>query len=174
MNAIIINSAPGVGKTTLLRLLENKLSEGYAMIDGDDVARTVPLVNSTAWLDLMQDNIAACAKNYHAYCIRTLLVSFVFPTWERLRRLAGLLEREGFAVFHLRLLCRADELEKRMRIRNTQRMVSRERALELNRQIEELSSEYAVDTTGKTVEQVAETVCEKIQEMESKGKATDV
>ncbi len=169
MNAIIINSAPGVGKTTLLRLLERKLSVGYAIIDGDDVARTIPLVNSTGWLDLMQDNIVSCARNYHAYHIRTLIISFVFPTRERLQRLTTLLSREGCPVFHLRLLCKADELEKRMRRRNTQRIISVQRALELNRQIGGLEAGYSVDTTGNTPNQVAEAVCEKIREIEKTG-----
>lgn len=57
----------GVGKTTLLRILEKKLLNGYALIDGDDVGRTIPLSISIDWLNLIQDNIIACAKNFKDY-----------------------------------------------------------------------------------------------------------
>lgn len=53
MDVIIINSAPGVGKTTLLRILEKKLLNSYALIDGDDVGRTIPLSISIDWLNLI-------------------------------------------------------------------------------------------------------------------------
>jgi len=42
MNAIIINSAPGAGKTTLFKLFEKKLQNGYAVIDRDDLGRKIP------------------------------------------------------------------------------------------------------------------------------------
>ena len=168
MNVIVINSAPGVGKTTLLKLLEDKLSNGYAVIDGDEVGRTIPKINSTDWLNLIQDNIVACAKNYKEYNTKALLVSFVFPTPERLQRLSNLLKDVG-RVYHLTLICDAGELEKRIRIRNTQKLISIPRAIELNADIERLASYYAVDTTKKTTEEIADIVCDKIIEIEGRG-----
>ncbi len=64
MRVIIINSAPGVGKTTMLKLLETKLPKGFALMDGDDVGRIVPLNLSIEWLNLIQDNFVSCAKNF--------------------------------------------------------------------------------------------------------------
>lgn len=166
MNAIIINAAPGVGKSTLLQLLEDKLSEGYAVIDGDDVGRIIPLVNTVDWLNLMQDNIISCAKNYKKYNIKTLIISFVFPTKEQLQRLSNLLEDEGCFVYHITLICDLNELEKRIKIRNTQKLISIPRALELNNKIKELKSNYSVDTTNRSPEEVADTICEKIVKIE--------
>lgn len=92
MNAIIINAAPGVGKTTLLKLLEDKLLNDFAVIDGDDVGRTIPLENTVDWLNLIQNNIVDCAKNFKDYNIETLIISFIFPSQERLQRLVNLLK----------------------------------------------------------------------------------
>ncbi|MCL2320946.1 MAG: hypothetical protein FWC47_02440 [Oscillospiraceae bacterium] len=41
----IVNSAPGVGKTTLMKKLHTKLPDGFALIDGDDVGKITPYEN---------------------------------------------------------------------------------------------------------------------------------
>jgi adenylate kinase family enzyme len=165
MKVIIINSAPGVGKSTLLKELEKSLSNGYAIVDGDDFARTIPLISTVKWLNLMQDNIASCAKNYFEYNIKILIISFVFPTFKRLQRLIDLLNKVGCSVTHLRLVCEDDELKMRITNRNTQRAVSIDRAIELNRNIIELTSDYTIDTTSKTPEEVAQMVKVKIEKL---------
>ena len=166
MDAIIINAAPGVGKSTLLKLLEERLSGGYAVVDGDDVGRTIPLVRSVDWLNLMQDNIVSCAKNYKKYNIKTLIIAFVFPTKERLQRLSNLLKDEKCLVYHITLICDPNELKKRIRIRNSQKLISIPRALEINNKIKELKSNYSVDTTNKSPDEVADVICEKIMKIE--------
>ena len=169
MNAVIINSAPGVGKSTLLKELEKILSNGYAILDGDDLGRTIPLVNSVEWLNLMQDNIASCAKNYSEYNIKTLIISFVFPTFKRLQRLTDLLNKAGCSVTHLRLICEDEELKMRIKKRNTQRAVKIGRAIELNRNITELTSDYMIDTTEKTPEEVAQIVKEILEKQKGEN-----
>ena len=57
MKVIILNSAPGVGKSTLLKKLESNLPEGFAIIDSDDMARIIPLELTIEWLNLMQDTV---------------------------------------------------------------------------------------------------------------------
>lgn len=166
MKAIIINAAPGVGKSTLLKLLENNLPQGYAVVDGDDVGRTIPLVKTVDWLNLMQDNIVSCAKNYKRYNIKTLIISFVFPTKERLQRLSDLLKDEECFVYHITLTCDSNQLKKRIEIRNTQKLISISNALEMNNKIKELKSYYSLDTTNKFPEEVANLICEKIMKIE--------
>jgi len=166
MNTIIINAAPGVGKSTLLKLLEERLSEGYAVVDGDDVGRTIPLVKSVEWLNLMQDNIVSCAKNYKEYNIKTLIISFVFPSKERLERLISMLKDEGCKVYHITLDCDSNELEKRIKIRNSQKLISIPKALEINNKITKLKSYYSLNTTNKSPEEVANIICKKIIEIE--------
>lgn len=98
MNAIILNASSGVGKTTLLKQLERNLPEGFAVIDGDDVGRIVPLKLSLEWLDLIQENIVSCAKNYKEYGTKVLIISFVFPCEKRLERLNNKLVQLGIST----------------------------------------------------------------------------
>jgi hypothetical protein len=42
MNVFIINSAPGVGKTSLMNNLQSRLKRDYAFLDGDDLGRVIP------------------------------------------------------------------------------------------------------------------------------------
>lgn len=147
MNYIIINGAPGVGKSSLLNLLQDNLESRYALIDGDDLARTVPLVNNTEWLNLMQDNIAACSENFKEYGTKNIIISFVFPTRERLNRLKNLLKSKNDNFLHIVLNCEDDALRKRIKIRDKQRLLNIEDALICNHKINELESDYFVDTT---------------------------
>ena len=166
MNAIIINGAPGVGKSTLLKLLEDKLSKGYALVDGDDVGRTIPLDNSVEWLNLIQDNIVSCAKNFKKYKINTLIISFVFPSNERLQRLSNFLKNEECNVYHITLICDSKELEKRIKLRNTQKLISVSKALKLNDEIKRLNSYCSVNTTNKSPEKVVDIIYKEIISIE--------
>ena len=162
MKAIIINSAPGVGKTTLLKSLTDKLTGGYALIDGDDVGRTIPLNVSIDWLNLIQDNIVACAKNYRDYTTAALIISFVFPTQERVQRLVDLLEKEGIEVYQITLTCEPDVIEQRITQRNTTKIMNPSRAIQCNNNIKKLHCDYSIDTTEKSAESVGDIVCEII------------
>lgn len=71
----IINSAPGVGKSTLLKELQDKLHNGFALLDGDDIGRTVPLENTNEWLNLIQDNMVSCCINFRKYGKRNIGIS---------------------------------------------------------------------------------------------------
>jgi adenylate kinase family enzyme len=167
MNVIILNSAPGAGKSTSLKLIEEKLGSGYAVIDGDDVGRIMPLKKSIEWLNLIQDNLASCAKNFREHDTNTLIVCFVFPTVERLQRLVNLLEKNDFSTFHIKLTCPSDVLAERIKTRNTQKVVNVQRALELNGKIEKLHANYSINTAQKTPEKVADILCEKIYNIEN-------
>lgn len=51
----------------------------------------------------------------------------------------------------------------RIKKRNTQSLVSINRAIELNRNITELTSDYIIDTTEKTPKEVAQMVKDKLE-----------
>ena len=70
MLVILITGAPGVGKTTLLPLLAEHLPQRNAFLDGDAVGRTVPLTRTIERLNLIQDNIRVCARNFAAWGAR--------------------------------------------------------------------------------------------------------
>jgi hypothetical protein len=133
------------------------------------VGRTIPLINSIKWLNLMQDNMVACAKNYKKFNIKTLLFSFVFPNQERFQRLANLLKQEGCSVYHITLICEPSDLEKRIKIRNTQKLISIQRAIQLNNEIKKLQSHYSINTTQKSPEEVADIICDEIIKLESRS-----
>ncbi len=110
----IINSAPGIGKSTLLQNLHMGLPEGFASLDGDDVGRVIPYQNNLTWLNLIQDNIADCCINFRKSGFNRCVISFVFPSEERLEHLRDLLTGKGFHVTHMLLECSEDEIERRI------------------------------------------------------------
>jgi predicted ABC-type ATPase len=156
----IINSAPGVGKTTLLRELQDKLHNGFALLDGDDIGRVVPIENTNDWLNLIQDNFVSCCINFKRYEKRNIVIGFVFPSEERIQRLTGLLEREGFDVCHITLFCDDQEVERRIKERNTSKLIGVNKAVELNKKIKELKSDYRFDTTILNKDEVSNRVCD--------------
>lgn len=154
MIAIILNASSGVGKTTLLKQLEKNLPEGFAVIDGDDVGRIVPLKLNLEWLDLIQDNIISCANNFQLYGTQVLVISFVFPSEKRLERLNGKLAKLGISTKMVCMYCKDEILEERMITRNTSRIVHVERALKCNEEIKKLTTDYLIDTSFMTQEEV--------------------
>lgn len=160
----IINSAPGVGKSTLLRELQHQLPDGFALLDGDDVGRTVPLENNLEWLNLIQDNLASCCVNFRKYGKTHMVLSFVLPSEERVGRLSGLLEKEGFQVCHITLFCQEHEVERRITERNTSKLIKVSRAVELNQSIGELESDFRLDTTTLGINEVSDRALTFIQE----------
>ena len=157
-HAYIVNSAPGVGKSTLLRNLHLTLPDGFAVIDGDDVGRIIPYQNNLTWLNLIQDNIIDCCANFKRYGFNRCLISFVFPVEERLCRLTDGLIDNGFRVTHIMLECGEAELARRITLRNTSRIVNVEQAQTLSRQMRSLAADCRIDTTEITPDKVAELV----------------
>ncbi len=155
----IINSAPGVGKSTLLKGLQDKLHNGFALLDGDDIGRIVPLENTNDWLNLIQDNMVSCCINFRKYDKRNIVLGFVFPSEERIQRLKGLLQNEGFDVRHITLFCQDNEVERRIKERNTSKLVGISKAIEHNQKIKEMKSDYQLDTTTLNKEEVSNSVC---------------
>lgn len=158
----IINSAPGIGKSTLLQNLHMGLPEGFAILDGDDVGRVIPYRNNLTWLNLIQDNIADCCMNFKKSGFNRCVISFVFPSEERLEHLRDLLTGKGFHVTHILLECSEDEIERRITKRNTSRVINVEQAKTLSRQMKNLSADYRIDTTEIMPDQVLTLVLECI------------
>jgi ABC-type cobalamin/Fe3+-siderophores transport system ATPase subunit len=154
MKVIILNASPGAGKTTLLKQLEKNLPEGSAIIDGDDVGRIVPIKLTIEWLNLIQDNIVSCANNFKQYGTKTLVISFVLPTKERVSRLENKLRRLGMETQMICMHCADKILEERITSRNTSKIVNVERALEINTKIKDLNANICIDTSGMSPQEV--------------------
>ena len=98
MKITVINGATATGKSTALRGLVSLLPGRTAVLDGDDVGRCnlrEPTM-STAFLDVFQDNILACAKNFLSLDLDDLVIAFVFPEQERVDRLNRIFQDNGF------------------------------------------------------------------------------
>ena len=167
--AYIINSAPGVGKSTLLANLHLRLSNGFAIIDGDDVGKVLPYENNINWLNLIQDNIVACCSNYKKYGFRNCIISFVLPEEERLKRIIELLNAHGFEVIHILIDCEENEMARRITERNTSKMISIEKAKLLNLKMKTLTADFRVDTTSIEPDSVAEIITDYISRTASQS-----
>ena len=151
----IINSAPGVGKSTLLAKLHSLLPNDFALLDGDDVGRVVPYENNINWLNVIQDNIADCCQNYKKYGFNNCVIGLVFPVRERINRITNLLNERGFDVRHIILNCDNDIVYKRIVQRNTSKMINTEQAINLNQEIELLNCDIRIDTTSINADEVS-------------------
>ena len=161
-SAYIINAAPGVGKTTLMKNLHARLQGSFALIDGDDVGKVVPYGNSLNWLNMMQDNIADCCANFMRYGYTHCVISFVFPSEDRLNRIKGLLFARGFDTVHIILDCEDDEICRRIVQRNTSKLINPEQTKIINQDLKKLTAALRVDTTAMVPEAVVTTVIEYI------------
>ena len=154
----IINSAPGVGKSTLLKSLHSMLPDGFAILDGDDLGRVTPYRNDTNWLNAIQDNLVGCCVNFRSYGYTRCIAGFVFPAEERLNRITGMLIGEGFKVMHILLDCGEAEIERRITQRNTSRIINVQQAQALSHQMKQLAADCRIDTTDISSQEVANAV----------------
>lgn len=162
--AYIINSAPGIGKSTLIKNLHTRLPDGFALIDGDDVGRTNPYENNINWLNVIQDNIVDCCSNFKKYGFSNCIISFVFSAEERLERIKNLLAIRGFKVVHIVLECDENEMCRRIMQRNTSKLINTEQAKKLNQALKFISADLKVNTTLIEADEVADIVINFIAE----------
>jgi hypothetical protein len=155
MRVFILNSAPGVGKTSLINKLNTTIKEDFAFFDGDDVGRIVPYQLNKKWLNLIQDNLVCCAANCTKYNINNIVISFVFPTTERVERIKNKLIDHGFDVIHIALTCEKEELLRRLRERNNQKIVDIESGVKYNEMIKDLDADFLINTTKLSKKKVA-------------------
>jgi predicted ABC-type ATPase len=112
-NGFILTAAPGVGKTTILPSLLPLLPKSSAVIDGDAVARIHPWELTMFWLNLVQDNILACARVFMNNGISNIVATFCLPSMERIERLSTGLVQIGYRHFIISLYVDDIELRKR-------------------------------------------------------------
>ena len=165
LDAIIITAAPGLGKTTILSILAEKLPGKSALLDGDNVGRLIPFSLSREWLNLVQDNIAACAENFARCGIRYFVTCFCLPSQERLNRLTGLLSNLGYQVHSIALIADDDSLLDRNRQRggcDVQDADEFAETLHCNKAIKELESVHLINTTNMSPEHIGQEIVQTI------------
>jgi hypothetical protein len=168
MEAIVITAAPAIGKSTLFASLAEKLPGRSAFLDGDDVGHVVPFHLTRKWLDLVQDNIAACAANFAECGVRCFVTAFCLPSRERVDRLGRLLEEIGCRVHIIGLVSDDETLLERNRARGGEDIRDAEEfaeSLRCNRGIRELKGVTLIDTTGIDIEETAVQVLQTIMNL---------
>lgn len=148
MKAIIVNGSAGTGKSTLLNSLSSQQLEKFALVDGDDLVRIIPFELTQEFLNVVIDNIVSCAENFQKYNYNVLVISFIFPTQKRLITLRDKLCELGIDVYVFNLYCENDLLKKRIIVRNTSKLISVDKAVEMNEMISKLPCDYLIDTTA--------------------------
>ena len=167
MDVIVITGAPGVGKTALLPALADRLPEKSAFVDGDSVGRTRPLCRTLERLNLIQDNIVACAHNFATWGARYVVAAFVFPSQERVERIAGTLRDAGHRVWVVALVADDDVLLERFGGKDwyAGELDDPEYAahlLDLNSAVKQLGGVICIDTSSLSVEDAATTILDRI------------
>ena len=161
MIVILITGTPGVGKTTLLPALADRLGEKCAYLDGDVVGRTRPLTRTVERMNLIQDNIVACAANFAEWGARYFATAFVFGSEERIERIRGKLRAAGHAVVAVGLVADDNALVERIRLKGDDHGTDQDSinsTLAINNGIRQLPGVHILDSTDLTVEQVAEQI----------------
>jgi len=161
MNIIVITGAPGVGKTTVLPAICERLPQKNGFIDGDSVGRTKPLDIELERLNLIQDNIYACAQNFQKWGAEWFVAGFVLPTQEKIQRLTDALKKLDCRVHIIGLVADKETLSKRNKEKNES--YGRDPgsilgAIELDEMIKEIKGIHIIDTTALSLIQVADKV----------------
>ena len=166
MKVILLTGAPGVGKSTLLPLLGEALPAPAAFLDGDAVGCTRPTERTLERLNLIQDNIVACARNFARWGATHLIAGYVLPSQERLERLRGLLRTDGFPVLAVALVADDEALVRRCRgqcDRPAWRHAEDEyiaESLGCNAGVKSLANVLTIDTTGMSPDDVVRTIAQ--------------
>lgn len=164
MKITILNGATATGKSTALGRLRWSLPGRVAVLDGDDVG----LCNlreptmSPQFLDVFQDNILACAKNFLSLNLDHLVIGFVFPEQERVDRLNRIFQEQHLHLNWVSLVL--DDTRYRERIGEPKQGQDRtifEKSVLRNRQIAQLAIDNGfpcVDASSLTVEEMCHTI----------------
>jgi len=165
MDAIVITAAPAMGKSTLFALLAERLPGKSAFLDGDEVGHLAPFQLTREWLDLVQDNIAACGANFAKCGVNLFVTAFCLPAQERVDRLRNLLEESGYKVDFVGLVSNDEVLLQRNRARGGEDTRDAEdfaSSLACNRGVRQLKGVTLIDTTDLDVDETAANLLDTI------------
>lgn len=111
---IIINGAPGVGKSTVGNLLLSRLNNS-AFLDGDEVWRINPFEVTDRTKDIVDRNIAFILRNYIKANYEYVILAWVFHQQSIIDRLLSRLNTLKFKVHIFTLICGEETLLERLR-----------------------------------------------------------
>ena len=161
MHVIVITGAPGIGKTAVLPRVVELLPEKAAFLDGDCIGRTCPTQRTLERLNLIQDNIRACADNFARWGADNLVTGFVFPSAERVQRITDILRSAGHAVSVVALVAEEATVLCRHKKKSGDHSHDAEclaEAIRCNTSIRNLDGVEMIDTTHMTLEQMVSAI----------------
>ena len=144
LNLIIINGAPGVGKSIVGRLLLSKLSHS-AFLDGDDVWQINPFEVNEITKDIVERNVASVLRNYLEANYEYVILAWVLHQQSIIDRLLSRLDNLKFNVHVFTLIADEEVLLRRLQT-NKGRRTDPNIALDRLRQSLKLRTEK-IDTT---------------------------
>lgn len=156
---IIINGAPGVGKSTIAELLFSKLNN-TALLDGDDVWRINPFEVTEKKKKIVESNIFHVLRNYIEAGYEYVILSWVLHKQEIIDRLLSKLNDLSFEVSIFTLI--ADEGVLLQRLANEKYNTrSKEIAIDRLRQSLQLDT-IKIDTTEQRPKEIVEEIIKQI------------
>jgi LDH2 family malate/lactate/ureidoglycolate dehydrogenase len=152
---IVINGAPGVGKTETARRLIARCPERAALIDTDALVGIHPWHIDDAFYALVGANLRTCLANYRAWGARVVVISGVFIPEGIYAQVRPLLEAEEYTWSFYALQARPDTLRARILADpKPQDPALRLDCLPLNDEVRDIPGTVLVDTDGRSVEAV--------------------
>ena len=159
MTLIIINGAPGIGKTTVGRLLHNQLSHS-AFLDGDDVWRINPFEVNDKTKSLVEKNIAQVLRNYFEAGYAYVILAWVLHQQSSIDRLISNLDDLKPKTHVFTLVVDKDTLIARLKA-DSQTTRNPEIAKDRLRQSLLLGTRK-IDTTGAKPEEIAKEILKSV------------
>lgn len=167
---IFINGPCGVGKTEVSSELMWMFDRGV-MLDGDYLGAVKPFdIYDQQRIDYLYRTIQhVLAFHVKEGNYSNFVVNYVFETPESLAQLRGMLGEYDDVTYAFRLTCAEEEMERRIRTRNTpQADWELERFRELTAIMDQAAERgdmgYEIDTTHRSIRQVAGAIWQNIHE----------
>ena len=113
-NIIIINGAPGVGKSTVGSLLFSSLNNS-AFLDGDDVWRINPFEVTDVTREIVEQNITFVLGNYIKSNYKHVILTWVLHRQSIIDSLLKGLKDLNFKLYIFTLICNEELLLERCR-----------------------------------------------------------
>jgi GrpB-like predicted nucleotidyltransferase (UPF0157 family)/predicted kinase len=170
MTTIIINGPCGVGKTEVSWDLVARFDKGV-MLDGDFIGAVHPFeIYDDERIEYLYQTLRHLVAFHVAHGYHNFVINYVFETPQSLARLRHLLADLDDVVYAFRLTCAEDEMERRIRARNTgQEMEWHLKRFRELRAIQATNAArgdlgYVIDTTSLNVSQVADAIWKNVHE----------
>ena len=150
---IIINGAPGIGKTATCRALQ-QLLERSVWLDGDWCWMANPWIVTTETKKMVENNMSFLLNNFlNCTEYEFVLYSWIFRSDEVFHLILNKLKSNDFVLYKYTLTCNQDVFQKRLEtaVREQDKIPL---CIESLYQCEKTESEK-IDTTYRSVEEVA-------------------